>query len=477
MTQPESRIVNIVRFVSVHLLQNVLGIVRSKSVALLLGAAGVGILGQVLTFYSFQTKLLMFGITAALVNSVNEAGKRQWRRDDVRFCNFLIVIATNLVFLAILMASPATWAQWIFAGVGYEYLIFLLAGLGIIYSFAMFLELNYQADLDYRTLALGRSISFGVGLLFIVPFVYWWGVAGVIADLMLVFTTSILFFVVKTGKNSLMNYIGFRIPQIEILKYVWRVSRYDVARSIAVIGALLITRIYILHSLGEINNGYFQSIWAVTNYVDVILQGFMVYFYPAITKTVADDDLREELQGNFSILVYLILPILTILIIFPEVFLFLLFSAEFVHLHHLLALAALGKVLNFFYFFYSIVFLAKNHLRLFLVLEVVRGASMILLTTNLVNQFGLIGAVWVFLLTDLICLLFVIVALWHLPILRLSKAQVLLYLKLLTFLLVIYFLPASWPIRGVVALGLGMVLFDYKNYGRLFKQLLPGSRG
>ena len=477
MSESEPRVVSIFRFVSVHLLQNVLGILRSKSIALLWGASGIGILGQVTTFYSFQTKLLMFGITAALVNSVNEAGKKRWSKDEVRFCNFLIVLLMNVIFLAVLLANPGGWAELVFADSQYQHLMLLLGGLGVIYSFAMFLELNFQANLDYRTLALGRSISFGVGLLFIVPLVYWWNVAGVILDLMIVFITSILFFGVRTGKKKLWSYIRFRKPDFKILSYVWRVSRYDVARSVAVIGALLITRIYILHSLGEVRNGYFQSIWAISNYVDVVLQGFMVYFYPAITKTLNEKDLRQELTANFQLLVYMILPILTVLIIFPEIFLVILFSSDFAHLGSLLALAALGKVFNFFYFFYSIIFLGKSYLRLFLSLEVLRGLSLIGLSITLVGDFDLTGAVWAFLVTDLICISFVLLTLWRIPVLRLPKDTAWLYTKLILFVLLIYLMPFGWAIKSAVAIIMCFLFFDMKKYQSLFQQILLRVRG
>ena len=82
------------------ILRNLYGIVRAKATTMFLGIFGVGILGQISTFFSVQNRLVTFGIEAFLINRIPKIDEQKTSRE-------LISIVYQSILLLILMGNFA----------------------------------------------------------------------------------------------------------------------------------------------------------------------------------------------------------------------------------------------------------------------------------------------------------------------------------------------------------------------------------
>lgn len=468
----DHRIKSISRFIFVNILRNFLGILRGKEIALLFGAEGIGLLGQFLTFFNFQSKLLMFGVTASLVNSVNLGQNRGYDRDKIILVNLLLVFVANIIFGSIYFCNIDLFSILLFTSVKYTTLIILTGILGFIYSISTFFELIFQADQNFKLLSYGRIISIIVSILLVVPLIYKFGVNGAILNLIILSIVSLLYFLFNGGLNKVkISLIDFK-KEFPIIKNILLICFTDILRSFSILGSLMIGRILIIHLLGIKANGFYQSIWSISNYIDILLQGFVVYYYPKISSIFEDEKINDEININFEVISYLIFPFILLITVWPQIFLWFFYSEEFISFHSFLSLVMIAKIFNFFYYFYSITLLGKNFLKKYIFLDLSRSLIFILVNYFLIKLFSFNGAIYAIIITELLSFVFVIFLIKEIKYIHLNKSNKKLFFKILLFTILLFILPIPLLIKTILIFIIILIFFDIKKYSDIIKSLI-----
>lgn len=378
-------------FVLTSAIQNIIGVLRAKVLALLWGATHVGILGQILTLFNLQTRLLTFGTTAALVNQLAREDESN-HRDVVIQITFFIVFLTNLVTLTIFTVFAPQLSYLLFNTPKYSHFILWMAVICPFFSLSRLLETLDQAEKKFKRLVKGRIISMGLALILVIPLVYQLGVLGAIIDLLVWFSVSIIYF---SPQRKELLYILFR--RSNKLNPIWKstikICVADFSKHMLFNASLAVFRILLVHELNLRYVGYFQALWSIVNYLNIFINGFTIYFLPVISEHRSSTKTRQEISLNFTMLIYILVPVCAFLLLFPAPLLYLLYSKEFVQISSELNWMIFGKFFDLLFTFFIVIFLGQRQLRLFLGLELFRSISLLIVTYWLTIHFGFKGAI------------------------------------------------------------------------------------
>jgi PST family polysaccharide transporter len=272
--------------------------------------------------------------------------------------------------------------------------------------FSTFFELVYQAKQQFNNMLKARFYGILAGLLTIYPLVIYRDIEGVIFNMIIVYFFTFFYllytWIISQNFNLAQFYIYIKELKISVFKYILRVILADISRTFAVYGSLLLVRIIIIQKLGDVNAGYYHATLSISNYLNIVLEGFIVYYYPVICAIHDDDKIQAETNINYEILFYLIMPIVFFIGLFSEELLSILYSNEFIGVSFLLSALIGTKLFYLYYYFFSINLLAKNYLKKFILAELIRSIVLVFTSYIFIDYWGFEGAIYGAIVTEFI---------------------------------------------------------------------------
>lgn len=380
-----------ISFIIINAANNFLGIIRAKLIAVFYGVAEVGIFGQLLSLYNLSGTISNFGTKVALINLLNENDGDD--RIGVIYSGISILTVINFVIFLVGAIFATELAELIFDSPAYRNLVTAMIMLVPLLAMKDFIETIFQADQRFKLLAAGRTVGVLVAICSIGPLVYFLGVFGVIYNFFIWFGSEIVFLLFRQPKIFPYSFAAVRYAKQFIIP-VLRISTLNLVRYFAISGSILAVRIVVIKSLGLIEAGYFQAIWSLANYMNIIIAGFGFYLLPSINRHIGTENLKIEISSNFNLLFHLYLPVIFVIISVPSYLLTMFYTNEFMGVSRLLAWMALGKFFEIIYLFYIIVLEAHGLLKYYISLELLRAVLFITIPVILMSQFGLNGAAY-----------------------------------------------------------------------------------
>ena len=476
MKSEDKEVKSIYSFIFLNVLSNFIGIIRNKIIAVFYGIQTVGLLGQFNTFNSLQIKLVTFGSQASIINTYNLPDSDENAQSQFLFINFLIISLANLINNLIIIIFLDNLAELIYNDSNLRIYLILGIVLNLFYSLSQFVELSFQAQKKFSQLFYGRLFSFIVAGLAVVPMVFFYDINGVIINLILMYCVSIIYFGSKVSLRSLLqqNMVSNLFsPQAKMrIAVTLKIAATDVLRSGIVLGSLMIIRIFILQYFGLMFSGYYHALIAISNYLNLIAEGFIVFYYPIISSTLSKLDTEKSINTHFETLLILTAPLTIILILSSEYLLQILFSSEFSSLFLYLNWILIFKVVYLFYYITTINFLAKNYLKQFLIIETLRSFLLIIISITLSFYLAFTGAIYSLVICDLITsfLIYFIFRKKNYP--RINRQNIILILKILFLNGISALYIISLPYRVILVFVFFIILMDLNKYKNLFSILI-----
>ncbi len=389
------------------ILRSFLGLIRTKFTSLWLGVEGVGILGQIVTYYGLQTRTNGFGAFSLLINQIGKIDVKEEQERYFQLISFVITLLTitNLIFLTIQLIFVNVFSKLLFDSEKFIVLILLMIFIGPVFSISQFWEILTRAHREFRKLAIGQNITFLSGILTIIPALYIWGIQGIIYNFYFFLIINFLFFFIVSRK-FLYSFSLFKFRLIpNNLNFFFRFCFVSASKRLLMFGSLIVFRIFIVQYGDMTTNGYFQSIWSIFNLIGIVPATFTLYLFPTLSNiksSIEPQNFKNELNSLFEYLLYMIFPIVALVMIFPELILKILFTNSFLIMSYPLAAYAFLQVLNAIYKFYTITFLSQSRLRSILIIEIIRYSGLILFSFFAIRTWHLTGAVWSIIFMEII---------------------------------------------------------------------------
>jgi O-antigen/teichoic acid export membrane protein len=373
----------------------IISIVRSKFVAILLGPAGMGIVGLLTSTTSFVSSLTNLGLGTSAIKNVSAAASTS---DDTRISK-VVTVLRRLVWLTgllgmVLTALLSPWLSELTFGNRDYTVTFIWISVTLLFkqlSSGQIVVLQGLRKLNY--LARANVLGSVIGLLITVPIYFIWRLDGIVPVIIISSLTSMLlswYFAKKSEVRSIqVSREDTFVEGREMIKMGFMIS----LSGLIFTAASYIVRIYINNNGGVEQVGlYTAGIAIVSTYIGMVFTAMGTDYYPRLSG-VAHDNRQATLLINqqAEVAILILAPIMSIFLIFINWVVILLFSTKFTLINGMIHWAALGMYFKAASWSIAYLFLARGASKLFFLNEL--AANIYLLGLNILGYmlFGLDG--------------------------------------------------------------------------------------
>lgn len=361
-------------FGGVQVYNIIIGIIRQKFVAVLLGTEGMGMQGLFTSGTQLIQGISSMGLSSSAVRDVSEANGT----GDMRRVSRTVTILRRLVWLTGLLGMIATicmspvLSKSLFGNYDYTLPFIILSVTLLIDQISKGQSVVLQGMRRLRHLAQSSAIGVTVGLFVSIPLYYLLGVKGIVPTILLNSITSL----------SLSWYFArkVRIEKVKVTnRETFREGRNMLKMGIAmsatgVVGSLMvyILRAYISYKGGVNEVGlYTAGSVILTIYIGMIFTALGTDFYPRLAAVNANNERCSEVinqQGEIALLI--IGPIVMGCIIFMPFLIRLIYSEAFMPACNFILWAVPGVMLRAASVVVAYIFLAKAEAKLYIINDV-----------------------------------------------------------------------------------------------------------
>lgn len=382
----------------------VISLVRSKLIAILIGPAGIGLIGLFNSALNLISSVTNAGIETSGVKAVSTVGHDvKLLSREVSILNRLIWITGILGSLTVVVLSPLL--SQITFGTTDQTVSFILVAVTLLFkqlTSGSLLVLQGLSRIKY----LAQANFYGnlSGLLISVPLYYYLKIDGIVPSI--VFSSLIAMIIaiiyrqkIKIGSVALTN------------KEVFTEGRHLIILgfSLSFIGLLTTLSSYLLQVfISNYKNvtevGFYSAGFTILNtYVGVIFTAMATDYYPRLAKICHDNlQVKKLVKEQSEIAILLLTPIIVIFLVFAPTVIRLLYSDEFLPIVPLVCWGILGMIIKAVSWAMGYVLIAKGHSRIFVKTSI--GFNTVFLIINILGfyYYGLEGLGITFLINYLI---------------------------------------------------------------------------
>jgi len=388
-------------FGSTQILQILVGLVRSKFVALLIGATGMGLSSMYMSSLAMIITIFGLGISSSVVRDLSKAF------DDNQMERFSLIIKVFRRILCVLSIAGmlcvivmSHWlSKWAFSSSDKT---FNFCALSLIVFFTLLSQGNTALLVSMRRIkatAICSLVGSIVTLATSIPFFYFWRLEGIVPGL-----------VVSTIANYMITYLYVRKIKLPQCPITWDdIKLYG--RSMVVLGAamvlaslfgnvttylinLSITRLGGVSDLGFFNAGMSMTMQSVM----LVFSAMSADYYPRLVASLCEPHkMNDTINQQSEILLYLSVPILAMMMVASPLIITMLLSSEFQVIQNFIRILCLGMLLKAASYALGYVAFAKGDKTVYLFLEGIYGnVTNLLLSVGMYSLWGLTGLAYSF---------------------------------------------------------------------------------
>lgn len=382
-------------FGGVQVYQILIQIIKSKFVAVLLGPAGVGIVGLYQSGLQLVQQISSMGLAQSAVRDVSEAnGSNDLHRiaKTVTVVRKLVWFTGLLGFIIVACCSPLL-SKVSFGNYDYT-LPFVILSITLLFD-QLCAGQRVVLQGMRRLKDLAKCTAFGVtfGLVTSVPLYYWLGIEGIIPTLILNSLCSLALSWLYSRK--------IRIEKVEVtpkqtLEQGKQMLVMGISMSLSGIFASIVSyaiRGFIQSNGGVEQVGLFQAGFIImSTYVGMVMNAIGTDYYPRLAAINKDNTKCSEAVSQQGEIGAMILgPMLTFCLVYMPFILQLLYSDSFLAANEYVTWACLGMMLRFAAWVISYLFVAKAESKLFVKVELSVNVYYLVFSLLGYKFLGLIG--------------------------------------------------------------------------------------
>jgi len=396
-------------FGGVQVFNILISIIRSKVVAILLGPAGIGLVGLFNSTTLLISSLTNFGLGISAVKDIAAANES---KDDLRIAKVVVVVRKLVWFTGLLGASitlvlSSVLSELTFGNTDYTIAFVWLSITLLLNQLTSGQYVVLQGLRKLKYLAQANMMGSGLALLASVPIYYYLRLEGIVPAIIITsfFTFGVSRYFSKKAKTQKVK-VSYQEAKKEgrgmmLMGFMLSLS------GIMVLGESYVIRIFINNFGGVEEVGLYNAgIALVSTYVGLLFTAMETDYYPRLS-IVADDNAKANLLVNqqVEIAVLILAPVLTILLVFIDWAIIILYSSEFLAVNVMIYWAFLGIFFKVAAWVVGFLFIAKGASRLFFWSELI--SNLYLLVLNMLGYYygGMAGLGFSFLCSYILYLI------------------------------------------------------------------------
>jgi O-antigen/teichoic acid export membrane protein len=385
------------------------GFLLTKLVAVLVGPAGLAVVGQFASFTSMMAAFAGGGINLGVTKYMAEYGAREDQRALLLGTAFRITVASSLSFAFLILLLRWPLAEWL-VGVEHVPVLVALAAVLVLFGLNGLALAALNGAKEVRRLVAVSITSSLVSLVLGAALIVMLGLRGILYALAVAPAVVCL---VSVG--TVRSRPWFRMSDL------WRNWEPAVARRLGHYGVMaattavtfpvshILVRNHLAGSLSWEAAGYWQGVWQVSEgYLLVATMSLSMYYLPRLSELSDKASIRVEILNGYRIIVPATVISAAAIYLLRDPIILVLFTPDFLPARELFAAQLIGDILKVSAWLLSYLMVAKAMTGLYVVTEVVFSAAFVGLTYLLTPQFGLVGVSYAFALNYLFYLLLMV---------------------------------------------------------------------
>lgn len=382
-------------FGGVQVLNIFIGIIRTKFVAVLLGATGVGIFGLLNSPLNLIMSITGLGIAFSAVRDISVANSEE---NQIQLAKTIKMVRRWASFTGLfgsivtILLSPLL-SKWTFGNLEYTWAFIWLSITLLLQSISKSQTSILQGTRRLKDMAKASVIGSFIGLLTSVPLYYFLGIKGIVPAMIITAATALCLTWYFSRKIFLKE---VDLTYTETYNSGLGMVRLGIYMTIAGFVSALSTYIinaFINHYGGIAQVGLYNAGWGVVGqYTGIVFSAMATDYFPRLSAIQDDNDKLKELvrqQGETALLI--MNPLLSLLIIAMPLVVKILYTQEFFPVIMFANLTVIGMQLKVISWAMGYVYLAKGNGKLFLFIEVISGSLILLMNLLFYRLYGLNG--------------------------------------------------------------------------------------
>lgn len=376
----------------VEILRLVLRLIYNKFASLLLGTAGVGLLGLIDNTMQLISSFSSFGI---YVTGIREISAH--RKDPAEFARKARTVHYFSVFSGILAAIislcfSSMLSKLTFDSTDYTIWFVVLSvyfvANGFIQSKTILLESLQEI---HKLLKINLIINFFNSAIAIFSY-YYWGISGIIIAMTANSLFSMFLYLLKTRKMIPKVVISNKELAADFRKLVYSGSVIASNMVIGFICFLLIRSFFKNNESLSVLGLYNVGITLLSSYLGMIFIAMSKIFFPKISLAVANKENYNELANNqLEICLLLVLPVILFIYIFNKPLIGLLFSKAFLSVSDILIFGLASMIFKSFNYVTGYLILSHNNYKQYFFINAFSDILNVILTIFFYKIWGLYG--------------------------------------------------------------------------------------
>ena len=382
-------------FGGVQFFNILISIVRSKVIAVLLGPAGMGIMGLLTSTTGLISSFTNFGLGVSAVKDIAAANKT----GDVKQISIIVTVFKRLVWMTGLFGTIVTlvMSPWLslltFGNKDYTIAFIWISITLLLAQLSSGQLVILQSMRRLKDLAKANVLGSALSLIVTLPLYYIYRVDGIVSGIVgTSFVTLLL-----TGYFSRKVQIGY-IAVSRSQTYFKGKNMLQMGFLVSIsgllsVGASYLVRIFISHRGGIEQVGLYNAGFAIINtYVGLIFNAMGTDYYPRLSAVAYDNTLcKQTISQQAEIALLILAPILIVFLIFVKWVVILLYSKQFIAVNTMIYWASLGMFFKAVSWAIAFLFLAKGSSKLFFWNELIANIYVLVLNVTCYYFWGLTG--------------------------------------------------------------------------------------
>jgi antigen flippase len=342
----------------------IIGILRVKVLALLLGPAGVGIAGIYQSMIELIRNATGFGINFSGVKNVAESNNSA---DSQRIARTITIlrrwaIATGLLGLLVTVIFSKALSYYSFGNSSYTISIAIISVVLLIMDVSSSQLALLQGLRKIGQMAKASLIGAALGTVITLPLYWWLGLSGIIPGIILTALTA-LFVSWFYARKVIIEKVDMSLFQTlkEGLDMA-KLGFFIVVNGFIATAVMYGIRTFIRSNAGIESVGYFQSVWTIsTFYINILLGAMLADYFPRLSMLNNDDEASNKLVNQQLEMTLLVgTPMLVGMITFSSFALSIMYSSSFYSAIPVLKWQMLASFLTLIGWPLGVIYLAKN---------------------------------------------------------------------------------------------------------------------
>ncbi len=380
-------------FGGIQLLSILLGILKNKLVALILGPSGFGLIslfGSTLNFISNSTNLGLAMSAVKNISDTYESGEENRLREEISMVRTWILI-TAIIGTFVCLAFSRLLSSLTFSDESHT-LHFICLSPIIGFTAVTGGELAImKATRKLRKLAWVSIYNMIIALALSVPIYYVWGMSGVVPCLVILSLSQMTITILYSYRNYQPEYIHKLRQLAEGIPMIKLGVAFLISGAMGS-GAEFLIRAYInntasIETVGLYSAGYM----IVMTYGNMIFSAMETDYYPRLSAIHEKNFLNDTVNRQSEVSLLLISPMLTAFIIFMPIMLPLLYSGKFTPATWMIRVAVMALYIRAVKLPVAYISLAKGNSRLFLIIEGLYAVLIVVASIYGFDIYGLTG--------------------------------------------------------------------------------------